>query len=135
MGIKHIPTIAAEDPEANGTWEAFMKHLKKVFHTSITQNKDPLMEINSFRTTPHPTTGHIPAEILFGRRVRSNMPDLREDPARTRRDVVEVKNKDKAAKEIMKKYKDRPSTVRPHKIAKGDKVLQKAEIHQEDSPS
>ena len=129
MGIKHIPTIAAEDPEANGTCEAFMKHLKKVYHTSITQNKDPLMEINrhlrSFRTTPHPTTGHIPAEILFGRKVRSNLPDLRVDPARTRQDVVEAKSKDKAAKEIMKKYKDRPSTVRPHNIMIGDKVLLK----------
>ena len=67
------------------------------------------MEINrhlrSFRATPHPTTGHIPAEILFGRKVRFNLPDLRVDPARTRQDVVEAKSKDKAAKEIMKKYK------------------------------
>ena len=139
MGIRHIPTIAAEDPEANGTCEAFMKHLKKVYHTSVTQDKDPLMELNrhlrSFRTTPHPTTGHIPAEILFGRKVRSNLPDLRVDPAMARPDVVDAKARDKAAKEVMKSYKDKPATVRPHKIAIGDKVLMKQKSTKKTPPS
>ena len=66
LGIEHKPTIAADDPEANGTCQAFMKHLKKIWHVSTAIHKDPFLEINrhlrSFRTTPHPTTGAIPAK-------------------------------------------------------------------------
>ena len=127
MGITHRPTIAAEDPEANGTVEAFMKHLKKVWHTSIAQHRDPILDLNrhlrSFRSTPHPTTGHIPAEILFGRKVRTIIPDLRPDPAQERADIIDARAKDKASKERMKEYKDKPANVRTHNIFIGDKVL------------
>ena len=127
LGITHRPTFAAEDPEANGTCEAFMKHLKKVWHTSTTQHRDPILDLNrhlrSFQSTPHPTTGHIPAEILFGRKVNTIMPDLRTDPAEGREDIADARHKDKLAKEVMKKYKDRPANVRPHTISIGDKVL------------
>ena len=127
MGITHRPTIAAEDPEANGTVEAFMKHLKKVWHTSLAQHRDPILDLNrhlrSFRSTPHPTTGHIPAEILFGRKVRTIIPDLRPDPAQERADIIDARAKDKASKERMKEYKDRPANVRTHNILIGDKVL------------
>ena len=65
MGITHRPTISAEDPEANATCESFMKHLKKMWHISTTQHRDPHMDLNrhlrSFRATPHPTTGASPA--------------------------------------------------------------------------
>lgn len=127
MGITHRPTFAAEDPEANGTCEAFMKHLQKVWHTSITQHRDPILDLNrhlrSFRSTPHPTTGHIPAEILFGRKVNTIMPDLRADLAEGREDIADARQKDMLAKEVMKKYKDKPANVRPHTISIGDKVL------------
>ena len=129
MGITHRPTISAEDPEANGTCEAFMKHLKKVWHTSVTQHRDPFMDLNrhlrSFRATPHPTTGAIPAELLFGRKVRTIFPDLRPDPAGEREDIVTAREKDKESKAKMKEYKDNHRHVKPHTMAIGDRVLLK----------
>ena len=58
-GIRHKPTESADDPEANGLAEAFMKHAKKVWHTSIIVNKDPklqlLKHLKMCRAAPHPT--------------------------------------------------------------------------------
>ena len=31
--------------------------------------------LRSFRATPHPTTGASPAELLFGRKVKTILPD------------------------------------------------------------
>ena len=138
MGIAHRPTFAAEDPEANGTCEAFMKHLKKVWHTSYAQHRDPALDLNrhlrSFRSTPHPTTGHIPAEILFRRKVSTILPDLRQDPAEGREDIEEARSNDKLAKEKMKKYKDRPANVRPHNISIGDRVLMRQKSTKKNPP-
>lgn len=85
MGIEHRITIAAEDTEANGVCEAFMKNLKKIWHTSLAQHTDPVLDITrhlrSIRATPHPTTGATPAELLFGRKYRTILSDLRADLA------------------------------------------------------
>ena len=40
MGVTHV-TKSAEDPEATGLMEAFMKHLKKIFHTAGVEREDP----------------------------------------------------------------------------------------------
>ena len=40
-GVDLRPNISAEDPEASGQVEAFMKHIKKVFHTAEITGKDP----------------------------------------------------------------------------------------------
>ena len=79
-GIEHRPTTSAEDPEANGLAEAFMKVCQKVWHTSLVEGKNPRAEINKtlqlYRSTPHPTTGYAPAELLFGRKIRTRLPYL-----------------------------------------------------------
>ena len=60
-GIKHEPTKSAEDPEANGLVEAFMKHLQKIYHTAYFKRHNPKEEINKhhriFQATPHSSTG------------------------------------------------------------------------------
>lgn len=78
-GIQHCPTKkSAEDPEANGLAESFMKHCKKVCHIAIIERKDPKAELNrrlmSVRTTPHPSTKKTPAELLFDRKIRNRLP-------------------------------------------------------------
>ena len=98
-GIKHRPNVSGEDPEANGLAEAFMKHLKKIWHTAVVSEKDPYMEINRHlkmvRATPHPTTGKAPAELLFGRRFQTKVPDLRRSQARDREDLKEAQEKER----------------------------------------
>ena len=71
-GIIHQPTYSAEDPEANGLAEAFMKMCRKLWHTALVEKNNPRAELNKmlhlYRSTPHPTTGKAPAELLFGRK-------------------------------------------------------------------
>ena len=69
-GIEHNKTMSADDPEANGLAEAFMKIIKKIWHTCTITRRDPMAEINkrlqAYRATPHPTTGKAPAELMYG---------------------------------------------------------------------
>lgn len=79
-GIQHKTTTSAEDPEANGLTESFMKHLQKIWHTSTVNKKHPKAEINKhlrmYRATPHPSTGKHPAELLFNRPFNSRLPNF-----------------------------------------------------------
>ena len=129
FGIQHLPNHSAEDPEATGLVEAFMKHIKKLFHTSSISHTDPYLALHNHllqvRATPHPSTSKSPAELLFGRKFRTKLPDLRQNPAQTRPDILAARATDARAKERMKHYKDNPSTVKPHKIHPGDRVLLK----------
>ena len=129
INVKHIPNHSALDPEATGLAEAFMKHIKKVFHTSGVDHTDPYLLIHEhlmqFRATPHPTTGKSPAELLFGRIYKTKLPDIRPNPAGIRPDIVEARANDETAKARQKYYKDRKSQVRINTIIPGDKVLLK----------
>ena len=92
LGIKHSTNRSAEDPEATGQVEAFMKHLKKIFHTAGVAREDPYMRINNYlmqyRATPHPTTKKCPAELLFHRKFVTKLPDMRENPAKDCGDII-----------------------------------------------
>ena len=137
-GIAILPNRSAQDPEATGLVEAFMKHLKKVFHTATVAGEDLILALHnhllSFRATPHPTTGKSPAELLYGRKFYTTLPDLRTDPASGRKDIVEALAEDEAQKCKMKAYKDRSRNVKPHNISKGDKVLLKRKTTKSKSP-
>ena len=99
-GIDHQPTASAEDPEANGLAEAFMKVCQKIWHTAIVEGKNPRAEINKtlqlYRSTPHPTTGFAPAELLYGRKLRTRLPQL--PPSTCREDIQIAISNDESAK-------------------------------------
>ena len=59
--------------------------------------------LKQFRATPHTTMKKCPAELLFGRRFNTKLPDLRTNPAKERKDIGEAKKEDKLAKERMRK--------------------------------
>ena len=128
MGVVHITNKSAEDPKATGLMEAFMKHLKKIFHTAGVEREDPFMKL-----TPHATVKKCLAELLFGRRFNTKLPDLRTNPAKERKDIVEAKKVDKVAKERMKKYKDARRHVKDHDIEVGDLVIAKRRTTKDDS--
>ena len=125
-GIKHIRTQSAEDPEANGLAEAFMKHCAKIWHTATIERKNPRAELNKHlqmvRGTPHPTTGKQPAEMLFGRKFQTRLPH-HQDTTNTRKDIEEAREKEIVEKHKQKSYKDQKSFVKPHTIQIGDTVL------------
>ena len=70
--------VAPEDPEANGLAENFMKVIKKVWQSALVEKKNPRQELYKFlrnyRSTPHTSTGKSPAEALFGRAIRTRLP-------------------------------------------------------------
>ena len=50
--------------------------------------REMLKFLLAYRSTSHSTTGVSPAELLFGRKIRTNLPELREESARP--DMIEV---------------------------------------------
>ena len=79
--IWHDPTWSADDPEANGLTERFMQTLGKSWATAHIEGKDPLSALNaalkSYRNTEHSVTKRKPAEWLFGREIRTRLPQLK----------------------------------------------------------
>ena len=141
-GVKHKLNRSAEDPEANGLAESFMKHIKKIWHTATLEEKDPVMEINKHlrvqRATPHPSTGAAPAELLNNRKYKTRLPDIRADPAEDREDIREARDRDRKAKLRQKRYKDSKTTVKHHNIQVGDRVLlnrRQTKLHSPYDPS
>ena len=137
-GITHVPNKSAEDPEANGIAEAFMKVIKKLWHTAKVAGKDPYMEINrhlrTYRSTPHPTTGEIPEEMLFGRKYRTKLPDGRRNIAIDREDIKRAREEHRKEKEKQKRQKDGKIYVKKHTIQVGDQVLKAREQTKNKSP-
>ena len=125
-GIDHEPTISAYDPEANGLAESYMKVCQKIYHTALIENKNPKAEIKIWlrvnRSTPHPSTGKIPAEILFNRRFHNRLPSIINTPS-DRKDIEEARLHEIAMKKKQKDYKDKKAYVKPHNIQEGDTVL------------
>ena len=135
-GIKHIPTESAEDPEANGLAEAFMKHLAKTWHTSLVEGKNPMAEINRHiqmcKATPHPTTGKSPAEMMFeNRRYKTRLPYLQKEPSPF---IQEARENERTQKDKQKMYKDMKPYVKPHNIKVGDMVLLSQKKTKKDPP-
>ena len=67
-------------PEANGEAERFMRTLGKAIRTAKVDGGNLKMEIFMFlkhyRTTPHSSTGLSPAEMLNGRKLRTEVPNV-----------------------------------------------------------
>ena len=127
-GIKHDTTVSADDPEANGLAEAFMKIIKKIWHTCTITKRDAMAEINkrlqAYRATPHPTTGKAPAELMYGGRTyRTRLPDKKEQQPSSA--VQEAQDTDRKLKLIQKRYKDSRQYVKPHSFKPGDRALLK----------
>ena len=90
-----------------------MKHLKKVWHTSIDDNKDPKFKLNTqpraFRAMQNTTTGDTPEVLHYGANVHTNMPNLRNN----RVDNGHQGGQEEGTKKRDAKEKD-PTPYNPH---------------------
>ena len=85
-----------------------------------------------YRAAPHPTTGRSPAELLFARKFRTKLPDIRKDTERE--DIRQAREQDRKEKARQKMYKDSKSYVRPHNIKEGDTILLERKATKANSP-
>jgi hypothetical protein len=101
---------------ANGFVEVFQKVLAKMVHTAVADKKDPRKVIDryimAYRAAPHKTTGLSPYEMMFGRKMKTKLPQHRKkkkgsdrEEARTRHDLK--KGQQKEAFDRRQKTKER----------------------------
>ena len=117
-------------PQANGEVERFMDTMLKVIRTAHIERKCWKQELYRFlrqyRATPHATTGVAPAEALYKRRFRVQLPQLPASEAAPLPDLQKsVKENDARNKTRMKECADKRRNAKPCEITQGDKVLVK----------
>jgi hypothetical protein len=135
MGFSHKLTTP-EDAQANGFAEAFIKVLVKMLHTAVVEGRDPKRAMHSYlmayRAAPHRMTGKSPAEMLFGRKIKTKLPRMlqtsdsdQDREARARHDEERRKQKE---------YADKKRNAKTKHIVKGDRVMVQRKKTTTDSP-
>lgn len=72
-GINHHIT-SPHHPQSNGTAESGVKIMKKIIIKCKNLKLDPYPALMEQRNTPRKDTGLSPAEMMFGRRLRTMLP-------------------------------------------------------------
>ena len=72
-GFRHI-TTSPHYPQANGLAERTVKTVKNLLENA----SDPYKALLSYRATPLPWCALSPAELLMGRRIRTDIPQMME---------------------------------------------------------
>ena len=103
-GIEHRTTPSLW-PQANGEVERQNRTLMKAVQIAHIEGKDWRQELHTFlttyRSTPQMTTGATPFYLMFGREMRSKLPDLRREAPITNE---EVRDRDWSRKLSQKEY-------------------------------
>lgn len=123
-GIQLVNTIPYW-PQQNGEVERQNRTILKRLRIAQELGKNWKQELSQYllvyHATNHPTTGKSPSELMFGRRIRSKLPQV---PLYQLNDE-EVRDMDRLQKEKGKEYSDRKRRANQSQIEVGDKVLMK----------
>ena len=110
-------------PQANGEVERQNRSLLKRIRTSVAEGrdwKDDLMNyLYMYISTQHSVTGVSPAEMLYGRKLRTKLPEIEQF------NVDDISVRDQDNENIMKgkDYSDRKRNASENSVEKGDLVL------------
>ena len=113
-------------PQANGEVERQNMTLLKSLKIAEAEGKAWKDELNKFllayRTTPHSSTGVTPAFLMFGRELRTKLPELRSDKS-----ILDesIRDRDWNQKLAGKMYADKQRHAANNTVSPGDKVLLK----------
>ena len=113
-------------PLANAEVERFMRTVKKTMKAAISEGRNWNQYLQTFllnyRATPHSSTGVPPATILFGREIKTSLPQVQfKEPQ------LNIAKSDSEAKLKMKSHADRKNRARESIIKPGDPVLIKGQ--------
>ena len=122
-GIKHHP-VTPYYPQANSEIERFFRTAMKAIKIAVIEGKDWKEEIKRFlmyyRNTPHATTGKSPAELMYGRQLRDQLPTMEPAPTRAYKEAMTTDARNKAK---IKSYAD--PKLKKSLIEVGDMVVVK----------
>ncbi|XP_022795609.1 uncharacterized protein K02A2.6-like [Stylophora pistillata] len=123
-GILHRK-VTPQWAQANGEVERQNRSLLKSMRIAQAEGKNWRKELfhylATYRTTPHTVTGVSPAELLFGRKIRTKMPELHEPTINN----DELRDRDWEKKIKAKTYADERRGAQPNDLQTGDQVLLK----------
>ena len=115
-GIEHRRTTPLW-PQANGEVERQNRSILKCLRIAQAEGRNWRSEMNDFlmrySSTTHSTTGVSPAQLLFGRRIRTKLPQLQEFTVED-----EVRDRDSERKEKGKVYADYKQTRKKARVKK-----------------
>ncbi|XP_062715815.1 uncharacterized protein K02A2.6-like isoform X1 [Aedes albopictus] len=114
-------------PQENGLVERQNRSLMKRLKISQVLNRDWKRELltylSMYYSTPHSTTGTTPAELMFGRNIRTKLPTLRD--LSTEAPPTEYRDRDLQQKERGKVTEDLRRRAKPSELNVGDEVYMK----------
>lgn len=119
-GFQHV-TSSPYHAQSNGQAERGVQEAKKIL-----VQRDPMLALLIYRATPTSPTGKSPAELLFGRQIRTTLPTLPAnlEPQHDRKALIQ--HRDQQYKHRNKKNYDRHHGARKlPRLQPGDPVLQK----------
>ena len=97
LGFKHH-RITLLWPRANGEVDHFMGPLTKVLHTAKIEHKNGRQELYGFlrqyRATPHTTTGVSMAEALYGIKLHTTIPEVKQPTIDLKKQHAKIKQND-----------------------------------------
>ena len=107
-GFSHL-TSSPHYPQANGQAERAVRTVKGLLEYS----PDPYMALPSYRATPMPWCGLSPSELLMGRRIRTDVPQVKKLLIPNWSHVKDFKSLDEKFKAEQKHNYDVRHRVRP----------------------
>lgn len=105
-GFRHVIS-SPHFAQSNGSAEKAVDIAKRI----LKKNKDPNLALLEYRTTPL-EQGLSPAELLYGRKLRSTLPSIKNFARVSRNQMIKFKEKDAQLKERNKQNFDRRNGVK-----------------------
>ena len=102
-----------------------MKRLQSTQAKGKQWKKEVRKYLIAYRSTPHTTTRVSPAELLFGRKIRTKLPEFHEDHV-----VSEVQDRDGTMKVKAKLYADRERHAKYSDLVPGNSAAKTREAKQ-----
>ena len=86
-------------------------------------NENYRIVLLAYRSTPHTTTGVSPAELLYGRKIRTKMPEFEGDEEEEKSGTTDHQARDQDAEKKKRGAEAANRRAAESDVAEGDKVL------------